>query len=565
MKILGISTGHDSGACIVENGNLIAAINEERLSRKKNHIGFPYKSIEKIFEISNIKISELQYIAIEGKKVDPQNFGEEFLFENKKKKILGYFKIDQLILGTEIGIKFVRFILSFVNFLRKKKIKNYFYNKGFKGKFELIEHHLGHAASAYYTQEKDEGLAITMDAGGEGYCSHVYIAENNNLKLVHKIAGYNSLAVYYGYVTKILGFTPLKHEGKVLGLSASGNPNIVEKKLKEFIFFDKENINFINKGGYYLNAYLKLKNELNEFSREDIAAGIQSHTEKLMIEYINTLLEEFSKNKKTNVFLAGGIFANIKLNEKISNLEKVNSCYVFPNMGDGGLSAGCALNVNYRQKKNSIKKKQSMSLGSNYNIFETDLLINSKHTVINHTDLFQFIATKLEQKKIFGIFQGKMEYGPRALGNRSIICSPEDKSINNILNDKLRRSDFMPFAPCVLNEDFNFFFESNMNPDDFEYMTFTCKTKKICENLVPAIVHIDKTARPQTVSKNTNFFLYKVLQEFKKKTGIGMLINTSFNVHEEPIVESYKDALKAFEMSKLDYLILDNIIIKMKN
>jgi len=564
MNILGISTGHDSGACIVVNGRLITAINEERLSRIKNHVGFPLRSIKKVLLLSNIKISELQYIAIEGKKIDPQNFGEEFLFKNKKKKFLGYLNIDKLILGTEIGIYFVRFILGIVNFIQKKKIKDYFYKNNFNGKFELIEHHLAHAASAYFSQEKNEGLVITMDAGGEGYCSHVYIANNNKIKLVHKILAYNSLAIYYGYITKILGFTPLRHEGKVLGLSASGESKIVENKLRNFIYFDKKKLNFINKGGYYNKAYLKLQKILKEYSKQDIAAGIQSVTEKLMVEYINCLLEKFSNNKKTNIFLAGGIFANIRLNQKISNLPNVKHCYVFPNMGDGGLGAGCALDTSFRHNELSFRNRQSMSLGSNYTSFNKDLISNSKYEILNCSNVYKFIASKLNEKKIIGIFQGKMEYGPRALGNRSIICSAKDNAINNILNHKLKRSEFMPFAPCVLNEDFSKFFESNMEPEDFEYMTFTCKTKKICEDLVPAIVHIDKTARPQTVYKEKNNFLYTLLSEYKKITGFGLLINTSFNVHEEPIVESCEDALRAFEMSKLDYLVLENLVIQIK-
>ena len=154
-----------------------------------------------------------------------------------KKKLLGYLKIDRIILGTEIGIKFVRFFLSLNNFLQKKN-KNYFYKNNFKGKFELVEHHLAHAASSYFSQKKNDGLAITMDAGGEGYCSHVYITENNRMRLVHKILAH-SLAIYYGYITKILGFTPLRHE-KVLGLSASGEADLVEKKLRNFIYFDKK-------------------------------------------------------------------------------------------------------------------------------------------------------------------------------------------------------------------------------------------------------------------------------------------------------------------------------------
>ncbi len=326
----------------------------------------------------------------------------------------------------------------------------------------------------------------------------------------------------------------------------------------------KKKINFINKGGYYNSTYRKLQKTLKNFSKQDIAAGIQSISEKLMVEYINCLVDKFFKNKKTNIFLAGGIFANIKINQKISDLPNVKHCYVFPNMGDGGLGAGCALDTNFRHNKFSLKNRQSMSLGSNYTSFNKDLISNSKYEILNCINLYKFIALKLKEKKIIGLFQGKMEYGPRALGNRSIICSAEDVDINNILNRKLKRSEFMPFAPCVLNEDFIKFFESNMVPEDFEYMTFTCKTKKICEDLVPAIVHVDKTARPQTVFKEKNDFLYTILSEYKKITGFGLLINTSFNVHEEPIVESYEDALKAFEMSKLDYLVLENLVLEIK-
>jgi len=562
VKILGISTGHDSGASLVVNGKLVTAINEERLSRKKLHVGIPYRSIDKVLSISNLKFSEIDYIAIEGKKIDPQKFGQEFNFENKSKKLLVLLKLDSFFLGTEFGISFVRFIFSFVNYFRKKKIKNFLKNKGFKGKFELVEHHLAHAASAYFSQEKDLGLTITMDANGEGYCSHIYSSNKNKLKLVHKITVYHSLAIYYAYVTKLLGFIPLRHEGKILGLAASGDHEKVEKILKKFIYFDKEKLNFVNTGGYYHKVFLKLKKELKNFSKEDLASGIQNYSEKLMIEYVEAVINKFSSEKKTNIFLAGGIFANIKINQKIAELQKVKSCFIFPNMGDGGLSAGCALELAYRKKPFLKKERKNMYLGSSYNVLVNDLKISSKDTIVENKNIYEFVAKQLAENKIFGIFQGKMEYGPRALGNRSIICSAKDKSINEILNDKLKRSDFMPFAPCVLREDFNYLFESNLQPEDFEYMTFTCKTKNICNSLTPAIVHVDKTARPQTVSENTNYFLYKILQEYKKKTGIGLLINTSFNVHEEPIVETILDAIKSFETSKLDFLILENYIIK---
>ena len=563
MKILGIALGHDSGASLVINGDLKFAINEERLSRKKLHIGYPYLSIKKILDISKIKISEIDIITLDGKKIDPKNFGEEFNFENSQKKILGFFRLDRFILGTEIGISFVRFIFNFKNKFEKYKIKKKFIKDGFKGKFKLVEHHYAHAGSAYFSQEKDVGLAITLDGGGEGYCSHVYSAENNKLKLLHKITSYHSLAVYYAYITKLIGFTPLRHEGKILGLAASGNSSEVKEILKKYIIFNTKNLKFENNGGYYFRVYKKLKNDLKNFSREDIAAGIQAHSENLTIEYIKAILKKFCFSKKINLFLAGGIFANIKINQKIAELDQVNSCYIFPNMGDGGLSAGGALGEYFTINQNHKKKNHSMYLGPTYE-FDKILPLNSKLSFVDVENTNQFIATKLKENKIFGIFQGRMEYGPRALGNRSIICSPQNININEILNQKLQRSDFMPFAPCVLAEDFQTFFESKLNVKDFQFMTFTCKTKDKCDELTPAIVHFDKSARPQSIFRENNEFLYEILLEFKKKTGFGMLINTSFNVHEEPIVESYDDAMKAFIQSKLDYLILDKKIFKLK-
>ena len=562
MNILGISLGHDSGATILKDRKIKVAINEERLSRKKLHVGYPHLSIDKILEISNTKISEIDVITIDGKKIDPQNFGNELDFKNIQKKILGILHLDKIILGTNIGVSFIRFLYNFKNQYEKNKIKKIFIQKGFKGEFKSVEHHYAHAASAYFSQEKDSGLAITFDGGGEGYCSHVYKAEKNKLSLLHKITTYHSLPLYYAYITKLIGFTPLRHEGKLLGLAASGNSKKVKKILENYIRFNKNNLQFENIGGYYTKVYGKLKKDLTDFTREDIAAGIQAHTEKLTIEYIIAIIKKFSLSKKVNLFLAGGIFSNIKINQKISEIDFVQSCYIFPNMGDGGLSTGAVLGEYFSKNEKFKKKKFDMYLGSSCEQLDNEKLESAKLKVIEVENIFSFIAKELKMGKIFGLFQGKMEFGPRALGNRSIICSPQNIKINEILNQKLKRSDFMPFAPCVLAEDFEIYFQSRLATEDFKFMTFTCKTKKICEEIAPAIVHLDNTARPQTIFKEDNYFLYNVLSEFKKETGLGMLINTSFNVHEEPIVESYNDAIKSFKESKLDYLVLDGKIIK---
>jgi carbamoyltransferase len=233
-------------------------------------------------------------------------------------------------------------------------------------------------------------------------------------------------------------------------------------------------------------------------------------------------------------------------------------------MGDGGLGAGCALGEYFTKYPNFKKSQHNMYLGSNYKFLKEKLVIRSNIEILEVKNIYKFIAKQLKEQKIIGLFQGKMEYGPRSLGNRSIICSPKNIKINEILNEKLQRSDFMPFAPCVLAEDFKIFFNSKQSVEEFQFMTFTCETKKICEDLAPAIVHLDKTARPQSVYQNKNKFLHKLLSEFKKETGIGMLINTSFNIHEEPIVESHQDAVKSFEEGNLDFLVLEDKILKLK-
>ena len=232
-------------------------------------------------------------------------------------------------------------------------------------------------------------------------------------------------------------------------------------------------------------------------------------------------------------------------------------------MGDGGLSAGAVLGSYFSKNKELKKIKINMYLGSSCKEINKSSLLNFKLKELEIENIYKFIAEELKKNKIFGIFQGRMEYGPRALGNRSIICSPQKIEINEILNQKLKRSEFMPFAPCVLAEDFEKYFQSKTSIEDYKFMTFTCKTKKICDELTPAIVHVDKSARPQSIFKKDNIFLHNVLTEFKNLTGIGMLINTSFNVHEEPIVESYDDAIKSFKESKLDYLVLDKKVFKM--
>lgn len=565
MNILGINIGHDSGAALIMDGKIVAAINEERLSRLKMHHGFPYLAIKEVLSIGNIFISQLDSIAVEGLKIMPQ---QEVGFEGKstdwKKKLISAFGLEKFILGTESGLALTRAFLHFSVKKSKKEIAAYFKKQNFKGELIHVDHHLCHAATAFYTQSKNKGLAITLDASGEGYCSRVYECNDNKLTLLQSLYCYHSPAYYYAYITKLLGFKPLRHEGKITGLAAFGKPEKVSETLSEFIYFDKKLMSFVNKGGYHFEAMSKLKKALADFSKEDIAAGIQHWCEIITCEYVNALIEKYNGNKKTDVFLAGGLFANVKINQRIAEQNNVNSVFVFPNMGDGGVALGAALMVGFEKK--SLQHKIELSnlyLGRNFN--DVDIQNEFHHLKVPYKkseNIAHDVAIALAEGKVVARFNGAMEYGPRALGNRSIIYSAKDKSVNEWLNKRLNRTEFMPFAPFVRDVDYKDFFkidESQTHP--FRFMTITCDVTEKCKQEAPAITHVDGTARPQIVYRESNPSYYDILTEYKKITGHSVLVNTSFNMHEEPIINTPEEAIKTFQLGGLDMLAIGNFIV----
>ena len=270
---------------------------------------------------------------------------------------------------------------------------------------------------------------------------------------------------------------------------------------------------------------------------------------------------EITIKKKINLVLAGGVFANVKLNQKIAEFKDVKKIYVFPNMGDGGLCVGGA-QLAYFEKTGKIPKKlQSMYLSNSFSerIIKKEIK-KFKLNFVKPKNIEKEIAVLLAKKKVVAHFSRGMEFGPRALGNRSILCSAEDASINDTLNKRLHRTEFMPFAPILRKEDASKYLKIS-NKVDYKFMTFTLNCKKLMLKHAPAAVHVDKTARPQIISKIDNPRLYKILSEYKKLTGVPILINTSFNMHEEPIVYSPSDAIRAFLLGNLDNLVLDQFLI----
>ena len=559
MKVLGIGFLSESSVALIENGNLKYAISQERLNRVKNWWGNPYKAIEFVLQETNNKIKDIDFFATHGLSDLTMDIPSKNHFENKINEVLRS-KLNPKKKKKQINFLKERFKHELkVNrrtLLNIKSLKSRFKN------IEVYDHHEAHAASAYFYSGWNKCYALTIDGWGDNSSSKLYKAINGKLTEISRTNTIDSLGYFYGSITKLLGYKPHRHEGKILGLAAFGNYKKAYPFISKMISYDKKNKCF--KGNFEKGLYIsKYKNPnirflKKRFSPKDIAAAAQKRIEEVIIDFIK---DNIPKNSK--LALAGGVFANVKINQKISELKNIDDIFIFPNMGDGGLSVGSAILSYNKHKKLLPKRIETMYLGPKYS--NSDVFKEIKKNRLNYLKLSnpnKFLAKKLHEGFVVGCFQGRMEFGPRALGNRSILVSAVNKSVNNWLNKKLKRTEFMPFAPITLQNYAKKMYE-NLNSKNLavKFMTTTTKCSEECFKVSPAAIHIDKTARPQLISKKNNPKIFSLLNEYFKISKIPNLINTSFNVHEEPIVCTPNDAIRAFKISKLDYLYIERYIV----
>lgn len=558
MKIIGINYLSESSVCYLHNGKLVNAISEERINRVKNWYGIPWKSLKAILAKNNLSYSDIDYFVTSGAAVKEKSVPDQKVYLSK------ILKVKRSKLSKKE--KYIQ-----INFLKNRmKHENYVINirtkeivRKLKKKFKnliVYDHHLSHAASACFSSGYKDCYCLTIDGWGDNSSAKIYKFKKGNFDEISSTPTIDSLGYFYGSITKLLGFKPHQHEGKVLGLAAYGRKTKVIKQISEMISFDIKSKKFLGhyeKGVYQSNFNNKNLNFLkNKYSKENIAFSTQFTLERSVLKCIKSI-----SNKKINLVLAGGVFANVKLNQKIAELNNVNKLYVFPNMGDGGLCTGGAQLAYFEKTKKLPKKINSMYLGFSFSktVIEKELKkFKLKYSKPNNIE--KKIAQLLSRKKVVAQFSGCMEFGPRALGNRSILCSAEDPSINDTLNKRLNRTEFMPFAPILRKKDSKKYL-NECKKVDYKFMTFTLDCKSSMLKHAPASVHIDKTARPQLISKSDNLRMYKILNEYEKITNIPILINTSFNMHEEPIVNTPNDAIRAFLLGSLDALVLENYLI----
>lgn len=418
---------------------------------------------------------------------------------------------------------------------------------GLKGKLRRFHHHDTHAANAFFASGFKRALLVCFDGYGSGAAGGIYTGGPDGIKLLQRMPFPNSLGHFYEHVTSGLGFKPNRHEGKIVGLAAYGDPQRLRRVLLErFVCADGD---LCMRGA--LNAWFT-RALAGRFAKRDIAAAYQRVLEEVACITVEYWLKKTGQNC---LAVSGGVHANVKLNQRLREINGVDSIFVYPNMGDGGCATGAAM-LAFDQRVFDREPLANVYHGPDYSDAEMAAALRRADLAFEtHEDIESEIARLLTEDCIVGRFAGRMEYGPRALGNRSILYPAREPEVNQWLNHQLGRTEFMPFAPAALAEHASELFknlEGSEKTAEFMTLTFDCteRMKREC----PAAVHVDGTARPQLVSVQTNPSFHRILLSYHERTGISALINTSFNMHEEPIVCSPEDAIRAFLLGNIDYL-----------
>lgn len=568
MNIIGINGNifdsgpvNESSVSLVKDGKLIACIAQERLSRKKMDGAFPTEAIEEVLKIGKLKISDIDHVSITA--LHPTQTSKKYL----QSAISTYFDS-----GVFLGEKIKNFGWYYLYNSLKAAKQHSVTVLGKKFDVHYNDHHLCHAAGAYYCSQFDEALVVTLDGGGDGLDGGVYVGKGNDLISILEVPHFQSPGTMYSALTHDLGFKRHRHEGKITGLAAFGNPDPKRLGLENLLKYDSTKHRFISKKIANHHKALKERSDyfyplLAKHTKEDLAAVTQKIFEDEVVKYIEDAFKVAKQKGYTlnKICLAGGCFANVKLNQRIQETGLFNDIFVFPAMGDDGLSAGAALLTYYKlnpKADRNASKITDIYLGGEFSDAEMEASLKDyKLKYQRFDDIETKVAQLLAKSKVVARFNGRMEYGPRALGNRSVIAAPFDKSINDWLNKKFNRTEFMPFAPSMNEEQAGDYLEGYKKQSAADFMTITYDIKKGIAEKMPAVVHVDNTARPQIVKDATNKSYHKIIDEFYKLTGIAVVLNTSFNMHEEPIVYTPSDAIRGFLDAQLDYLAIGNYLV----
>lgn len=574
MLVLGLGTEEDGGAALVADGRIIAAISEERLCRMKLAMGFPHQSLRRVLDLAGVSIDDLDAVLVGGTRelfipglspfegwfqYAPRGFGGRL-----KRAASRFSGIGQRLPWLERGY-YAALSPSFAH--RRRTIRRILREEhGVRCPVDFVDHHLCHVASAFFTSGFADALVCSVDGGGDGKSSAIYAARGGRLECLHETRAFDSLGNYYAYVTHLCGFRAMRHEGKITGLAAHGEPRFVPL-LREFI--DEVDGTLVNRGGaVFSEALRRLERRLPVgWTREDLAASIQRHFEDVTRRYVSHWAR---RTGLRDVALAGGVFANVRVNEEIWSLPETDRVFIHPGMTDAGLPVGAALAACIpgtlpRTMSPDPAPLEDVYLGPSISEAEVASAL-ARHDLEPeplHQPLAGQVADLLAGGHVVARAAGRMEYGPRALGNRTIMYQPSDPAVNDWLNQNLRRTEFMPFAPAILVEERERCFGDMTGGEHAaEFMTMTYHCTPWMREHMAGVVHLDGTARPQLVRADRSPEFHAILSAFQERTGLPGAINTSFNMHEEPIVCGADDAVRAFLDGHLDYLAIGEHLIR---
>jgi carbamoyltransferase len=568
MYILGISCYyHDASATLVKDGIVVAAAEEERFTRKKHDVSFPKNSIEFCLKKGGININEVDYVAF---------YEKPFL---KFERV-----IHQHLESFPLSLK--TFLSSMPSWMNEKlRILKKIKKIGFKKDVFFVEHHLAHAASAFFPSPFAESAIVTIDGVGEWSTTTYGSGKENKIQLNKEIKFPHSLGLLYSTITAYLGFSVNNSEYKVMGLAPYGDMN---RKTNPFYNSMKKLIDLKDDGSFSLDmSYFtfhwndkmpskklcrlfggpitKRNSEMN-IRHKNIAAALQLVTEDVIFKILNNT---YKKIGSENIVLAGGVTLNSVANGKIIKNTPFKNIWIQPNASDGGTSMGAALYAynSILGNKRNYRLKTAYS-GPQFSVKEIKNFLDSKkinyHTFQSYNELIETTSNLLAKNNVIGWFMKGMEWGPRALGARSILANPCNPNAQKLLNEKVKhREKFRPFAPAVCEDDASEYFDCDTpipEPTDFMLMVYPVREK--WKSKIPSVTHVDGSGRLQTVRREQNIPYYDLLKRFGKKTGIPILINTSFNIRGEPIVCTPEDAYRCMMGTEIDYLVINKFLIK---
>ena len=548
MNILGLFNGNCSGVCIISGKQIRYAALEERFTRVKFMRSFPIRAIEDGLQRCGLSTEDIAVVAC-GAWANPDI-----------ETIADFLNAARLINAERASERLYHSLRSDHEFKTEfiDKSRSLFPNAS----IQTFDHHYSHACTAFYPSSFDNAWVLTVDGRGDLQSAVIWYGDRKTgLRRIKTLSELRSLGALYGQITGYLGFVPDRHEGKVTGLAAHGAKTDLISKMEKMLVFDGETITPSDSFVPFLKPdNSNLKCICDGYSSEDIACAVQTVLEKSILGLILRYVP-----KGANLALAGGVFANVKLNQRIRESGHVSNMFIFPEMGDGGNSAGGAIAAAVDSGVDCFDF-QHVYLGPEYKWSEADLHGLDVDYIAEHKAMAFRVVELLTAGKFIGFFSGRMEYGPRALGARSILFSPRDPEINNKANARLNRTEFMPFAPITLPELAHELF-IGWSPEDINtnFMT-TCypcseRMKKFC----PGAVHIDGTARPQVVdAENAPPLLVEIIKVYTQISGEPALINTSFNNHEEPIVCTPSDAVESLRKGNVDYIVSDGLLISLR-